>query len=198
MLLSPHAACGVGEREWTQGLGQGCPEQVSPRPSSSPGAPHLSVAALSPCLAPDMKLPKGVKNPVFYGQQPEKKVGELVGKEWGTQGGGAAGVWGAFLSAASTGMKELHTGQSRPNPQPPHPRRQDVSGGGEGSPLTNSSAKRCKKYESQHADSPRPSTDKRAQAEATHRECGEGPPPRGPHSGDPTPSLPHPHRRTPT
>lgn len=41
--------------------------------------------SLSSCsarrLAPDMRVPKGVKNPVFYGQQPEKKVPVSSGHE---------------------------------------------------------------------------------------------------------------------
>lgn len=77
--LTPPVA--LGEKRVNTGAWAGVPEQVSPRPSSLPGAPRLSVAALPPRLAPDMKVPKGVKNPVFYGQQPEKKLPVSSGYE---------------------------------------------------------------------------------------------------------------------
>ena len=41
-------------------------------------------------------------------------------------------------------------------------------------------------------DSPRPSTDKGAQAEATHGECGEGAPTPNSHLSRPRPSSPRP------
>ena len=110
---------------------------------------------------------------------------------------------GCFSLAASTGMKELHTGQSRLNPQPPHPRRQDGSGGGGGSPLTNSRAKRCKKYESQHAESPPPALTSepklRPHTGGTHPTPATSPPPSShrsrPRSSSPRPPSLLPERR---
>ena len=42
----------------------------------------------------------------------QKKEGEQVGKEWGTQGGGAAGVWGAFLSQHQQGWRNCTQGRA--------------------------------------------------------------------------------------
>lgn len=72
-LPNPHAASGEGERVdtgvWAGAFGTG-----STQVQLLAYYLGLSVAAVAASLALAMKLAKGAKNSVFYGQHPEEKV----------------------------------------------------------------------------------------------------------------------------